>query len=56
VGVLQDSGEVALAQALAIAAEQLAGGSADLAGANGSFSIGTDGAANEVECFFPAQA
>jgi hypothetical protein len=55
VRVLQNSREIPFAQALAIAAEELARGGAHLAGANGSISIGAYGAANEVERFLTAQ-
>src|SRR5712671_3005226 len=56
VRVLQYSGEVPLAQALAIAAKELARGGAHVAGANGSVAVGANGAANEVERFLPTQA
>src|SRR5438552_1729450 len=56
VRVLQNAREVALAQALAIASEQLARDNAGLAGANRCTSVRADSAANEVKRFFVTKA
>src|SRR6266487_3298999 len=56
VSVLQNAREVAVAQALAVASEQLARNNASLAGANRCASIRADSATNEVKRFFAPKA
>src|SRR5206468_4053542 len=56
VSVLQNAREVAVAEALAVASEQLARDNASLAGANRCASIRADSATNEVKRFFAPKA
>jgi len=56
VGVLQNAGEVSLAETFTVTPEELARAGADLAGANWSVAVGANRAANEVERLLTPQA